>query len=60
MALADELAYRATHLHRLMHRTADHLVNGTTRSHIKHDDTKEPALRNLSIASPLNRAEQVD
>ena len=53
--LADELAYRAAHLHRLMHRIAEHLVNGQdgeprslalvevlrARHGLKHDEVDE-------------------
>src|SRR5215472_15200260 len=62
-ALADELAYRAADLHRLMHRVAEHLVNGKDREPrslalvealwarhgLKHDDTKS------GVAEPLDR-----
>src|SRR5215468_3084682 len=53
-SLADELAYRAAHLHRLVHRIAEHFVDGEDREPrslalvealrarhgLKHDDTK--------------------
>src|SRR5215470_18823317 len=61
--LADELAYRAAHLHRLVHRIAEHFVDGEdreprslalvealrSRHGLKHDDTKP------STAELLNR-----
>src|SRR5262245_35920367 len=62
VCLADELAYRATHLHRLVHRIAEHFVNGEDREPrslalvealrarhgLKHDDTKPRAAELLN------------